>query len=734
MLDEARGKAGPAGRGTDRVNGSRLWRAYLPVIAGALIVAACGGGESGEPTPEPQAEADAATAEAAASAGTDGASQSDSSRQTAAESEATTSATTDQEPVENPAPEFPTGLTWFNVSEPLSFAKLKGKLVLLDFWTQGCINCQHIIPDLERLEHEFEDSLVVIGVHTGKYSEEQEDSAVAEAIGRYGLKHPVVNDPDYLIWRQWGVRAWPTVVLIDPRGDVVGGAAGEGVYEKFQPVIAQVHEEFRQRGLIDTTPIPLALEARVASTFFSFPSEVLADEDGNRLFIADAGHHRIVVTDLNGVVITAYGSGEAGFLDGGPGEARFNDPQGLELSPDGDTLWVADTRNHAVRAIDLVANEVSTIAGIGRRGYQGFQAGDPLSTALASPWDIHYHDGSLYIANAGTHQIWVLDLEFAYLQVFAGTRQEDIDDGHRLNTATLAQPSGITGDDTHLYWVDAETSSLRRVPFAGQGEVETLIGTGLFDWGDADGPAGAARIQHAQGLALGAGVVYLADTYNHKLRALSLADFSVTTVAGSGARDWEDATGASAAFEEPNGLSLAGGKLYLADTGNHVVRLINPTSGEVTTLPLTNLAAANPRLPEDGILRLQLPTQVVAPGISTLRITFQSPEDFHLNSSAPGRFELASSSDGVVRLSETLLTWTSEAVSFTIPVPIELWEGEAEITGEGVIYFCRTGKEALCLIQRVPLVAPVRVSVTASASEVVVEYMLPSVEATYGGS
>ncbi len=716
------------------MNSRTLWRAALgTIVAGALFVAACGGGDSSEPPPRPPAEANGTATETAASPEGDGGGttpQSDSSGQAAE----TGSTTPDQEPVENPAPEFPPGLTWFNVSEPLSFEKLRGKIVLLDFWTQGCINCQHIIPDLERLEREFADSLVVIGVHTGKYTEEQEDAAVAEAIARYNRKHPVVNDPDYVIWRQWGVRAWPTVVLIDPRGSVVGGASGELVYQRFQPVIEAVHEEFTARGLIDRTPIPLDLEATVASTFLAFPSEVLADEEGGRLFIADAGHHRIVVTDLSGRVVTAYGSGEAGFANGGPSEARFRDPQGLELSPDGNTLWVADTRNHALRAIDLVENEVTTIAGTGQRGYQQFTAGDPLSTALASPWDIHYHDGSLYIANAGTHQIWALDLEVNYLTVFAGTGRENIDDGHRLNTATLAQPSGITGDGTYLYWVDAESSSLRRVPFTGFGDVETLIGTDLFDWGDADGPAGAAQIQHAQGLALGDGVVYIADTYNHKIRALSLADLSVTTVAGSGARAWLDATGGSAGFEEPNGLSLAGGKLYLADTGNNVIRTIDPSSSAVSTLSLTNLAAANPRLPEDGILRVQLPVQVVAPGVGTLRITFSSPRDSHLNSAAPSRFELTSSSAEVVQLSETVVTWQTEEVSFTIPIPIELRVGEAEITGEGVVYFCRTGEEALCLIQRVQLVVPVRVSAEASAGEVVVEYLLPLVDATYGGS
>ena len=703
----------------------RLWRAGLGIIAAGALAAACGGNGAVE-TPPAAAEPDATQAASTPTA-------------TEAETETATATATPTAPAESyagtePAPEFPAGLTWFNVSEPLALEKLRGKIVMLDFWTQGCINCQHIIPDLERLEEEFGHSLAVIGVHSGKYSEEQEDEAVAEAIARYGLKHPVVNDPQFTVWRQWGARAWPTIVVIDPRGNVVGGRAGEGVYAVFQPVLASLYAEFTRLGLIDRTPLPLALETSVASTFLSFPSEVLVDEAGGRLFIADAGHHRIVVTDLEGVVQGAYGTGEPGLVDGGAGAARFRDPQGLELSRDGRTLWVADTRNHAVRAIDLTTGEVTTIAGSGQKAFSLVAGGPPTSTGLNSPWDLHEHGGTLYIAMAGAHQIWALNLELNLLSVFAGTRWEDIDDGHRLDTATLAQPSGITGDATHLYWVDAESSSLRRVPYEGVGEVETLIGTGLFDWGDRDGPVATAQIQHPQGLALGDGVIYIADTYNHKVRALTFADGAVATVAGGGARGWVDAAGTGAAFEEPNGLSLARGRLYLADTGNHVIRVIDPGSAEVTTLSLTNLAAAAPPLSDDGILRVRLPTQVVAPGVGTLQIRVQSPGRFHLNSAAPARITLATSNDEVVDLSETVLTWSTDEAAITIPVPIELHEGEAEITGEGVVYYCRTGEEALCRIQQVELIAPVQVRAGASAGDILVEYLLSATEPTYGGS
>ena len=235
------------------------WRVWFGVaVAAALAAYACGGGDadSAEPIDDPEAGA---------------------TETVDSEAGATETVDDDSEPAESvagtePAPEFPIGLTWFNVSEPLTFEALRGKMVLLDFWTQGCINCQHIIPDLKRLEAEFGDSLVVIGVHSGKYSEEAEDEAVAEAIARYGLEHPVVNDPAFVVWRQWDATAWPTVVLIDPRGNVVGGRAGEGVYPVFQPIMVRLHAEFEELGLIDETPISLSLETAIASTFLSFPS------------------------------------------------------------------------------------------------------------------------------------------------------------------------------------------------------------------------------------------------------------------------------------------------------------------------------------------------------------------------------------------------------------------------------------------------------------------------------
>ena len=625
----------------------------------------------------------------------------------------------------DPSPEFPGGLTWFNVENPLTVGGLKGKMVLLDFWTLGCINCQHIIPDLKRLEDEFGDALVVVGVHSGKYATEHNDESIREAIQRFGLHHPVVNDPDFAAWRAFGASAWPTLVLIDPAGALVGGHAGEGVYPLFQPILASLVKEFDAKGQVNRTPLPLKLDTSVASTVLSFPSKVLADEAGGRLFIADAGHNRILVAGLDGTLRQAIGSGKEGFADGGPGEATFRQPQGLALSPDGATLYVADTRNHAVRSVALATGDVTTIAGTGKQLDRLPQDNTPArQAAMASPWDVLVADKTLFISMAGVHQIWAMSLDTQAISVFAGTSREGISDGDRRQQATLAQPSGLTSDGRSLYWVDPESSALRRVPLDGDGGVETLVGKGLFDYGNEDGRGKNAQFQHAQGVTFANGHLYVGDTYNHTVRAVDADNREVTTLAGSGVRGWADGNGTAAEFDEPGGLGFARGTLYVADTNNHLVRTIDTATGAVGSLQLGNLAVAAAS-PGPRTAHAELPAQEVAPGATQLRITLATPSGYHLNSQAPSRLTLASSNPAVVELGERELSWNSDEPQVSIPVPANLHEGSATITGTASVYYCRGGEEALCFIQQVEILLPVTVRTGATAGEVALTYTLP---------
>jgi thiol-disulfide isomerase/thioredoxin len=114
------------------------------------------------------------------------------------------------------APEFPAGMQWLNTATPLRLADLRGKIVLLDFWTYCCINCMHIIPELTALERKYPNELVVIGVHSAKFHNEGDSENIRQAILRYEIQHPVVNDRDFRIWRSYAVRAWPTLMVIKP--------------------------------------------------------------------------------------------------------------------------------------------------------------------------------------------------------------------------------------------------------------------------------------------------------------------------------------------------------------------------------------------------------------------------------------------------------------------------------------------------------------------------------------
>ncbi|MCH8052297.1 MAG: redoxin domain-containing protein [Chloroflexi bacterium] len=620
------------------------------------------------------------------------------------------------------APEFPGGHTWFNVSEPLTLAALRGKVVVLDFWTLGCINCQHIVPDLVQLEEEFGDALVVIGVHSGKYDREHDDDSIREAVLRLGLSHAVVNDPEFVIWNSYGVNAWPTTVVIDPAGNVVGSRSGEGVYAAVQPVIVRLLDDFSDQ--IDLTPIPLDLEAEpIATAFLSHPGAVLVDEDGGRLFIADSGNNRILIADLDGRLDRAIGDGEQGLRDGFADEAQFNQPHGLELSADGQTLYVADTRNHALRAVDLASGAVTTLAGNGARAYVYPLSGSPAKDSeLASPWGILLVGDTLYMGMAGTHQIWTMDLAAGTLSVFAGSGREGIDDGPRL-AATLAQPSGLATDGTFLFWVDPESSAVRKLPLDGSGVVETLVGTGLFDFGDADGPPGVAQLEHPQGIAYANGLLYVADTYNHKIRTVDPETGDVATFAGSGVSGLTDGAAASAAFAEPGGIASATGSLYAADTNNHAVRIVDLASGDVSTLALTNLGVAIGTA-QGRTIKVSLPAQEISPDADTVELRLSAPAGYKLNDLIESRLTLSTSNADAFSPSETDVTFQVSDHAVELQVGAKAASGQAILSATGEIYYCREGEEAVCLIDKVDLALPITV-VAGGAAVAVIEYELP---------
>jgi DNA-binding beta-propeller fold protein YncE len=443
----------------------------------------------------------------------------------------------------------------------------------------------HIFPQLRKIEEKYANELMVIGVHSAKFPNEKDKDNLHQAVQRYELQHPVINDAEFQVWQQYACRAWPTLMFIDPEGKVIGKHEGELPYESFDRLIGQMVAEFDSKGLLDRTPVPFSTD-QGPDTILSFPGKVLADGAGDRLFIADTNHNRVLVTALDGAVQEVIGSGNAGLDDGSFAVATFNHPQGMTL--DGDILYVADTENHALRRVDLVAEQVETIAGNGNQGYQRDGRGPGLSMELSSPWDLVYHNNTLYIAMAGTHQLWSMTLGNGQIGPYAGNGREAIDDGP-LAMATLAQPSGITTDGDRLYFADSETSSIRSADLDSNGRVRTIVGLGLFVFGDVDGSEHNVRLQHPIGITHRDGALYIADTYNHKIKQILPATRSSLTLLGTGQSGCQDGPGKQAMFYEPSGLSFGNGKLYIADTNNHLIRIADLEVNEVSTLEITGL-------------------------------------------------------------------------------------------------------------------------------------------------
>jgi thiol-disulfide isomerase/thioredoxin len=489
------------------------------------------------------------------------------------------------------APELEGGTAWLNTAGPLRLKDLRGKVIVLDFWTLCCINCIHTLPDLARLEKKYPNELVVIGIHSPKFDNEKDTNSIRKAILRYEIGHPVINDAKRALWDAYDAEAWPSLYVIDPEGRVVGRGSGEGLYEALDEVIAKIIKVHKEKKTLNEKPIKFEL-ARFSETGDSplfFPGKVLADEASKRLFIADSTHHRIVVTDLDGKMLAVAGMGKPGRQDGAFARAQFDDPQGMALH--GDTLYVADRKNHLIRALDLKAQTVRTVAGTGEQGRHGDPGDEPLKTGLNSPWDLLRIGDTLYIAMAGNHQIWTMDLKKGSLAVYAGAGPENIRDGPLLGdprrAALFAQPSGLTTDGTNLYVADSEVSAVRSVPLGGEGLVKTLVGKALFEFGDIDGTGDNVRIQHALGVASHQGVVYVADTYNSKIKVLDPKTRSCQTFVGGEPEGWLG----TPLFSEPAGLSYAAGKLYVADTNAHRIRVVDLKTKLVTTLKLQGLEA-----------------------------------------------------------------------------------------------------------------------------------------------
>ena len=468
-----------------------------------------------------------------------------------------------------PAPELTRDLAWVN-SDPLQLAELRGRVVVLWFWHAGSALCHNTLEDLRHLQARHGAAICVLGIHVPKFEGERDPRLVLKAVNRLGIRFPVAHDPAFVAWQHYGMAGWPATLLLDARGSVRKVIAGDLRRPELEHATeALLRESAQQEDALDEPFRPVQHpEPRLP---LSFPSGLAVT--ASHLYVADTGHHRILECGLDGRVLRQFGSGSPGLLDGSSADASFQSPRGLAVWKD--VLYVADTGNHALRRVRLARGEVDTLAGSGQAGVPvAGPARDPLQCPLNAPWDVAAGYDHVYIAMAGTQQVWDFDLAQKHLGPLAGSSRIGLADGGAAEAA-FGQPAALALVQQTLYVADAAASAIRLVHVNG-GAVQTLIGTDLFEFGNADGTRSAARLQSPMGLALDprSPLLWIADSYNHALRMLRLG--------GGDLRHFE----LDYRLLEPTALAAGDGVLWLANSAAHEILRIESDTGTVQRLPV----------------------------------------------------------------------------------------------------------------------------------------------------
>jgi thiol-disulfide isomerase/thioredoxin len=552
------------------------------------------------------------------------------------------------------------GRNWLNTGgKSLDLEALRGKIVLLDFWTFCCINCLHVLDELRPLEEKYSDVLVTVGVHSPKFEHEADPVALAAAVERYEIHHPVLDDPELETWKAYTARAWPTLVVIDPEGYIVAHLSGEGHADGLAVLIPELIAEHDARGTLHRGNGPYVAPEPTSGTL-RFPGKALylpagrgtsaatsagepdagaaAGTDAGTWLVTDTGHHRLLElgTDFR-TVLGTFGTGTKGHADGPAAAldsrepvAEFNEPQGLVLLPEdvaaktGYDVVIADTVNHRLRGLSLADGTVTTLVGNGVQrlletgparvdedaaGFTGRLSEHPLEVSLSSPWDVVWSArlNAVVIAMAGVHQIFSFDPLSGAVSIIAGNGLEGLLDG-AAHEAWFAQPSGLAEDADGNIWVaDSETSALRKLVIDDDGTVtvESAVGKGLFDFGFRDGEAAEARLQHPLGVTvLPDGSVAIADTYNGAVRRYDPSSKTVSTLARG--------------LSEPSDVIVDHTRVAGKEP---LLVVVEANKHQLVYVPIPKEA----QQVDEGAAQTHRPKSPVAPGLLELTVRFTAP-------------------------------------------------------------------------------------------------------------
>jgi sugar lactone lactonase YvrE len=465
------------------------------------------------------------------------------------------------------APELPSSLEWLN-APPQSVASHRGRVLALVFWNAASAYCHTLIGELARLQARYPVGLSIVGIHQPKFDAELLAGRVLKAANALGIAFPVANDRAWTTWQHYGVQSWPSVALVDTRGRLRRMVAGDHQLAELDSAVAALIEEVGGAVMAAEPGRRTGAEPRLP---LSFPSGLAITD--SHLYVADTGHHRVLECTHAGRVLREFGTGHGDFVDGTFDSAAFLRPRGLCVVRE--LLYVADTGNHSLRRVRLLDGRVDTVLGSGQAGL--VREGSQLPGAalpLNQPWSVIASQERVFIAMAGSNQVWEFDQGQARLKLLAGSGELGIADGP-ARSAMFAHPAGLAAVQQTLYVVDSATSAIRAIQMA-QSQVQTLVGQGLYEFGDHDGLRRDARLQYPLALALDPStpVLWIADSYNGSLRKLRLGGGEMTT------------HDLPRPLDAPAAIVAGAGSLWIANTGAHEVLRYDLASGLLARLPI----------------------------------------------------------------------------------------------------------------------------------------------------